>query len=165
MLTVEKQAFKKYLQEELGAYPKLSFPVKNYLVEMLSSYLNSDTFFEKTEGQNRAYEYCLVDLYKKSQISGFQEKLYIFKKIGDLSLYFCGFFRLAAQKKLVHVSYYEQMGQSAYHFISKNYESKSNVFTELASEFKNLSQILFSLNKKSEKKNSQNLLKLYKKRT
>ena len=163
MLVVEKQAFKKYLQEELGAYSVLSFCVKNYLVDLLYSYLYSDTFFEKKEGQVKSYEYCLVDLYTKSQISGVQERIQLLKKIGDLSLYFCGFFRPAAKKKLIHISYYEQMGQSAYGFISKNQDSKSNVFTELSSEFKTLSQILFSLQKRSERQDSRYLLSFTKK--
>lgn len=100
MLVIEKQAFKRYLQEELEAYPVLSFSVKNYLVDLLYSYLYSDTLFEKKEGQTKFHEYCLADLYTKSQTSRFQEKIHVLKKIGDLSLYFCGFFRPAAKKSL-----------------------------------------------------------------
>ena len=160
VLLTKESFFKEYLYKELElASSSLSFPVKNYLVELFCLYLYSDQFFEKQEGQTKSHESTLADLYKKSQISKPQEKLYLFKKIGDLSLYISGFFRLAIKRKIVHISYYEQMGQTAYHLVSSAYGSKPNVFKELAEEFKNLSQILFSIHKKSETKNSRYLLK------
>lgn len=164
MLLTKKTSFKEYVYKELEwASSFLSFNVKNYLADLLCFYLSSDRFFEKREGQIKSYEYILTDLYSKSQTSKFQEKLYLFKKMGDFSLYFSGFFRSAAKKKIVHISYYEQMGQSAYSFISKTYGSKPNVFKELSSEFKELSQILFSIQKKSERQNSKYCLKASKK--
>ena len=158
MLITKQASFKDYLYKEL-APSSLSFTVKNYLVDLLCLYLSSDQLFEKKEGQMKSHECTLVDLYKKSQNSKPVEKLYIFKRMGDFSLYLSGFFRSSIKRKIVHISYYEQMGQSAYGFVGEAYGSKPNVFRELSQEFKNLSQILFSIQKKSEKENSKYLLK------
>ena len=159
MLLIKKSSFKEYLYKELdSASSSLSFTVKTYLVDLLCFYLSSDQLFEKKEGQTKSYESTLADLYKKSQTSKSQEKLYVFKRMGDFSLYLSGFFRSAMKRKIVHISYYEQMGQSAYSFVSESYGSKPNVFKELSNEFKTLSQILFSIQKKSEKQDSKYLL-------
>ena len=156
MLITKKGSFKEYISKELELNsPSLSFAVKKYIVELLCFYLSSDKFFEKREGQTKSYESALADLYKKSQISNPQEKLYLFKRMGDLSLYISGFFRPAVKKKLVHISYYEQMGQTAYHFVSCAHKDKPNVFKELAEKFKSLSQILSFIQKRSERQNKE----------
>ncbi len=164
-MSLEKTtSFKEFFHSELEmASSSLSFDVKNYLVEMLCFFMSSDRVFEKKEGQTKSYECSLTELYEKSQNSKLQEKLYIFKRMGDFSLYLSGFFRSAVKKKIVHISYYEQMGQNAYAFISKNHGSRYNVFKELSHEFKSLSQILFSIQKKSEKQDSKYLLNFIKK--
>ena len=130
---------------------------------MLCFYLPSDKLFEKKQGQTKSYEHSLVELYKKSQKSSkLQEKIHLFKKMGDVSLYLCGFFRPAIQRKIVHISYYEQMGQNAYAFISKNYGPNPNVFRELSYEFKSLSELLFLFWKKTEKQNTKYFLNFIK---
>ena len=160
MSFIKKTSFKEFIHKELDlTSSSLSFHVKNYLVELLLLYLSSDQLFEKRDGQTKPYESTLADLYKKSQTSKKpQEKLYLFKRIGDFSLYISGFFRSAVKRKIVHISYYEQMGQTAYHLVSSAYGSKPNVFRELSNQFKNLSQILFSIQKRSEKQDSKYLL-------
>ena len=45
-------------------------------------YLSSDQLFEKQKGQTQSHENILADLYKKSQTSKPQEKLYLFKEWG-----------------------------------------------------------------------------------
>lgn len=159
MLLTRESDFKEYFLKELNQIsPCLSLNLKNYLLELLCSYLHSDQLFDKKEGEDKFYEKSLLDWYEKSQHSKSQERLFIFKKIGDFSLYLSGFFRPSFKKKLVHISYYEQMGQNAYQVISSAYGKEPNVFEELALEFKNLSEILFSIQKKSNKKDSKYLL-------
>lgn len=155
MLLTEKSSFKDYLYKELEQVDApFSLHVKNYLVELLCLYLPSNQFFIKKEGDTKSYERTLTDLYKKSQTSKPQEQLFIFKRMGDFSLYLSGFFRSAVKRKIVHISYYEQMGQTAYSFVSSAYGSTPNVFEELSKEFKNLSQVLFSIQKRSSEKQS-----------
>ena len=47
------------------------------------------------------------------------------------------------------MSYYEEMGRSAYHYVSQSYTPKSNVFKELSLEFTEISEILFFIQKRS----------------
>ena len=154
MQSASKTSFREYISKELELIStSLPFNVKNYLIDLLCFYISSDRFFEKKAGQSKSYERALADLYKKSQAESQQsEKIYIFKKMGDFSLYISGFFREAVKRKIVHISYYEIMGKNAYNFVSYSYGSRPNVFKELALEFKHLSQILFSLQKRSAKK-------------
>ena len=147
-MLISNKSFKEYLQKELSPY-LLSNSLKSYLIKLLCCYINSEQLFERKEGEIRSHEKMLVEWYKKSQQSNKQEKLHLFKKMGDFSLYLSGFFREAIKKKLVHLSYYEDMGRSAYHYVSQSYPPKFNVFQELSKEFTSLSEILFSLQKQS----------------
>ena len=147
-MIISNKSFKEFLHKELSSYI-LSRPIKDYLINLLCFYLNSDQLFEKKEGESKCYESTLLDWYKKSQNSKTQEKIYLFKRMGDFSLYLSGFFREAIQKKLVHLSYYEEMGRSAYHYVSQSCPLQSNVFKELSKEFRELSEILFYIQKQS----------------
>ena len=88
----DRMSFKQYIQEELSHY-KLPFILKNYLTDLLSSYIRSEEFFEKKKGSIKYSEKKLLTLCQKSQKgSHSSEKLYLLKKIGDFSLYLSGFF-------------------------------------------------------------------------
>jgi len=152
-------SFKQYVQEELSHY-KLPLLLKNYLTELLSFYIRSEKFFDKKEGSVKYSEKHLWDLCQKSRQSPHpNEKLYLLKSIGDFSLYLSGFFRESLKQKITHLSYYEELGQSAYYLIGKNYETRWSLFKELSKNFKSLSKVLFSLQKKSlERRQSKYLL-------
>ena len=147
-MLISNKSFKEFLHKEFSSYI-LSQTIKDYLINLLCFYLSSDQLFEKKNGETKFHETTLLDWYKKSQHSKAQEKIYLFKRMGDFSLYLSGFFREAIQKKLVHLSYYEEMGQSAYHYVSQSYPPQANVFKELSKEFRELSEILFSIQKQS----------------
>ncbi|MCY4321834.1 MAG: hypothetical protein OXC37_05500 [Bdellovibrionaceae bacterium] len=162
-MIISNKSFKEFFHKELSPYT-LPINIKNYLINLLYFYLNSEQFFEKKAGETKFHEIQLLEWYEKSLVSNTQEKLYLFKRMGDFSLYLSGFFRQAIRKKLTHLSYYQEMGQSAYHYVSQSYPPKSNVFTELSGKFKELSEILFVIQKRSvfqnQKKYFLNLKKL-----
>ena len=147
-MLISNKSFKEYLHKELSAYI-LSKSLKDYLINLLCFYISSERFFEKNQAESKFHEKTLVEWYKKSQKSNKQEKLHLFKKMGDFSLYLSGFFREALKRKLVHLSYYEEMGRTAYHYVSQSYPAPVNVFKELSREFSDISEILFSLQKKA----------------
>ena len=145
----QRPSFKQYLQEEFSHY-KIPFLIQNYLTELLSFYIRSENFFEKKQGSVKSSEKHLLDLYQKSQESCYPgEKLYFLKSIGDFSLCLTGFFRESLNRKLTHLSYYEDLGESAYYLVGKKDKPRFHLFKELAQNFKALSKILFSLQKKS----------------
>ncbi len=166
MLLTGKKSFKAYVSEEIDLVDaSLSFEIKNYLSELLYFYLFSERLFEcKTENGN-SYENALVDLYKKICEADSQEKIHLFKKMGDLSLYTSGFFRMAIEKRIVHVSYYESMGQSAYSYLGDYYKDRDNIFNTLSEQFRTLAEILFHIQQKSEAKVDENYLTISKKDT
>ena len=147
-MSISNKPFKEYLQKELSPYI-LSKSIKDYVINLLCFYIHSEQLFEKKEGESKFHEQTLIEWYKKSQHSKTQEKLHLFKKMGDFSLYLSGFFREAIKKKLVHLSYYEEMGRTAYHYVSQSYSPQRNVFKELSTEFTKISEVLFYLQKQS----------------
>ena len=147
-MIISNNSFKEYLHKEFSPY-LLPKSIKDYLINLLCFYLNTKQLFEKKEGETKFHEKTLLDWYKKSQNSSKQEKLYLLKRMGDFSLYWSGFFRKAIKKKLVHLSYYEEMGRTAYHHISQSYDTRPNIFNDLSRDFREFSEILFSIQKQS----------------
>lgn len=159
---MEHNSFRDYIKNELHlADGSLSCEVKNYLADLLYFYVRKDRFYEYHCDPDSGCEKTLVSLYGKIHSARASEKIHLFKKMGDLSLYLSGFFRSAIKKKIVGVSYYEDMGQSAYCYLADCYGSQDNVFTSLYRQFKNLAESLFYIQKKSELKNNRQSIALY----
>ena len=159
---MKQESFKEYIKNELHlANSSLSLEVKNYLADLLYFYLREDRFPEHRHNSSSGCEKTLVSLYEQIHSAKTSEKIYLFKKMGDLSLYVSGFFRSSIQKKVVDVSYYENMGQSAYGYLSDCYGVQGNVFTSLYQQFKDLAESLFYIQKKSELKDNKQSLALY----
>ena len=164
MTAVIKQvSFRDYIKKELSsADSSLSCEVIDYLADLLCFYLRSDRFYQRRGRPEGGCEETLVSLYGKiHSAKARREKIYLFKKMGDLSLYVSGFFRSAVEKKTVDVSYYENMGQSAYGYIADCYGSQKNIFSALSRRFRNLSESLFYIQKKSELKDNKTAVALY----
>ena len=160
---VKQESFKEYIKNELHlADGSLSCEVKNYLAELLYFYLREERFHEHHRDSNSGCERTLISLYGQIHSAKTGEKIYLFKKMGDLSLYISGFFRSSIQKKVVDVSYYENMGQSAYGYLADCYNSQDNVFTSLYQQFKDLAESLFYIQKKSELRDNRHSVALYK---
>ena len=69
-----------------------------------------------------------------------------YRKLGDACLYNCGFFRARLTRRSISASYYEQMGQGAYHRVADLLAWQSNalgqLFVELARSFEGLVRAL-----------------------
>ncbi|MGI9548379.1 MAG: hypothetical protein ACR2M7_00135 [Bdellovibrionales bacterium] len=157
------EAFKSYINEEINSIDSsLSYEIKNYLTDLLYFYLFSERLFEHKSENGRSYEKTLVDLYIRTSEADLQERIYLFKKMGDLSLYISGFFRVAVEKRITDLSYYEDVGQSAYHYLADHYKDRDIIFNSLSEKFKVLSEILFFIQQKSEAKNEEKYLKITK---
>ena len=165
MLVTSEKSFKAYISEEIdSANGSLAIEIKDYLSELLCFYLFSERLFECKAENGNSYESTLVDLYKKTCEANAQEKIYLFKKMGDLSLYTSGFFRVALEKRIVHLSYYEGMGQSAYSYLAEYYKDRGNIFNSLSEQFKTLAEVLFYIQQKAEAKADENYLTIFKRK-
>jgi hypothetical protein len=87
---------------------KLSENVEFYIVNLLCDFVTYRHPTDTTEGD------CLALILKKALESGEQERIALFKRLADTSLYFSGYFQDYFTNKCFDVSYYMQMGSSAY---------------------------------------------------
>ena len=114
-----------------------------YIIYMLNDFTRSDRIFSGVEYGEQIY---FFDLLNRALASQDQEALRIFRHMGDVSLYLCGFFKEFTQNKLISQSYYTDMGISAYaqaSEISKSYTtSNSAIFLELSDQFCNIAKVL-----------------------
>ena len=160
---MKRESFKEYIKTELhSADDSLSCEIKDYLADLLYFYLRGERLYERRHDTGSGYEKTLVSLYGRIHSAKTCEKIYLFKKMGDFSLYISGFFRSSIEKKVVDVSYYENMGQSAYGYLADCYGSQNNVFSSLYRQFKDLAESLFYIQKKSELRDNRQSIALYK---
>lgn len=161
IVLTEKGSFKEFISSELHvADASLPKEIKSYLTDLLSFYLFTDRLFEYKEDKKSYCEQTFNELYVKLQEAQLNERVHLLKKMGDLSLYTSGFFRASIKRKIVDISYYEIIGERAYGNLAHFYNEKS-VFESLSKEFKNLSEILFYIQKKLGLQGDQNYIKLY----
>lgn len=155
-IVCEKNYFKKFLHLELQkSKPLLSQEIRNYLVDLLHFYLFTHRLFDCKDESGNFHDQIFVHLCKKIQETDSKNELiYLYKKMGDLSLYLSGFFRHFVQKKGMHLTYYEGMGQNAYSFLANKYErfEKNNIFKFLCEDFSCLAEALYLLQENSKYK-------------
>ena len=133
-----------------------------YLVDLLTQYIETERFFEKTQDGKLSNHY-LVDLYARHLAAGPEEKKAILRRLGDISLVISGYFAASLSRKNVSIEYYFGMGGTAYLTLSRmHFDSTSqNLFVELSSKFQPLSNILGELSERSGVQSNSDLLRLY----
>ena len=68
-----------------------------------------------TEGDDA----LLVDLHLQARQGGRAQAIQAYRELGDKALYITGFFPKSLSRKTVGVSYYQDMGSSAYHCLAQ----------------------------------------------
>ncbi len=129
-----------------------SLEVKNYLGDLLQSYILADHLFSEISSSGRRHIKTLAELYLQTYSSSTGLKRSTLKQVGDRSLYMSGFFREALKRKSVSVDYYISMGKRAYQTLA-NLQNQ-NLFNELADRFLDLMFILFRIQKSNLKETS-----------
>ncbi len=83
-----------------------------------------------------------MDFLESQQATG-NKRIELLKEIGDKSLLFSGLFPGLAQKKLVSIDYFVDMGRTAYLTVSEIETTKgSELFAALSKEFQSLRLVL-----------------------
>ena len=123
----------------------VSTDVKTYLTELLQFYIFSDHLFSKINSSGKKEMKTLAEMYLKSCTSSVDIMKSNLKTVGDTSLYISGFFREHLKRKLVSVDYYIDMGQQAYETLADF--SKRRLFKEMSTRFKDLTFVLFYIQK------------------
>ena len=95
------------------------------------------------------------------------QSIKLLKRIGDLSLYITGFFSDSLTTKLMDVSYYIAMGETAYNDLSYLSSQKaseeifSEVYDELALKFTDFVSVFNEISEQSELSTNKGRLRLY----
>jgi hypothetical protein len=139
-------------------------PLANeYLVKLLTHYIFADNLFDETTDGGKKTRSTLAELYLKAMNSETNIRYDLLKKLGDTSLYISGFFSESLNRKVVDVSYYVNMGESAFHSLANTVseEAYSNLYKDFSKHFVKYMEALNYISKQTNLKKDSNLLKLY----
>ncbi len=130
-----------------------------YLVELLTRFMESDAFFART-AEGKLADNFLVGLYSE-YIQGSPEiKRQVLKRLGDVCMMVTGFFPDSLNRKLVDVDYYAGMGGAAYWQLAQEPTSPT-VYKELSVKFRTFSGLLGEMSERSGLQSNTDVLRLY----
>jgi hypothetical protein len=141
-----------------------SLDAEFYIVNLLKEFSKSDKVFEKEN--NHLLEQPLAVLLERAVHSNFATRLKTLKYLGDISLYFAGYFPMHLNRKCVDVNYYISMGGGAYLTLAscvQNAKSFYDIYNELGMEFRQFVNLLTEVNILCGRKSNNDILKLYEK--
>ena len=116
--------------------------IEFYLVNLLCEFIDPSTIY--TDSGEIDLHTPLAIMLKNALESAPSEQVKIYKRIGDTSLYFSGYFQDYFNRKTVNVDYYISMGASAYTSVSSIMRERhrdehfTTMYSDLANEFENL---------------------------
>lgn len=137
--------------------------VKGYLVDLLSFYVPTHNLFDELDSSGRRTRGTLAETMLKAQNADIHERIELYKKLADRSLYISGFFGDSLQRKLIDVDYYAEMGGMAYGALSDcaREDNHRKVYRELAQRFLDFVEILTHISSRAHLQNEENILRLY----
>lgn len=141
-----------------------SSPLANeYLVKLLTHYISADNLFDETTDSGKKTRSTLAELYLKATNAESSVRQDLLKKLGDTSLYISGFFSESLNRKVVDVTYYINMGESAFNLLSGavTEEVYSNLYKDFSTQFVKYMDALSYISKQTNLQKDSNLLKLY----
>ena len=125
----------KYAFTELGV--ETTEETEAYLVHLLDGFSKPDAQTNADVGFDRPAAMIL----EEAMMANSERRIEIFRRLGDSSLYSCGFFAEHLSRKTVGTAYYLRMGRTAYQSLSDLMRFKEPggifqaIFTELAAKF------------------------------
>ena len=158
--------FGEVLQEAFESRQIKTFPlVHQYLIDMLTYYMFTDNLFDidKETGQRKSP--FLAELYltaHQKDLTG-EERVDLYKKLGDTSLYISGFFGDSLKRKVVDVDYYAGIGGAAYGCLAEQAEESlyAKLYEEFAHRFLEFVDVLTFISQKVLIQTNKDLLRLY----
>jgi len=134
-----------------------------YLVDLLTRFLQSDTFFSKTAG-GKLEDNVLAQIYAQYVQSSPDQQQILLRRLGDVCLMVTGFFADSLKRKVVDVDYYCGMGGAAYGQLSLHVNGAGQpVYKELSVRFKTFSDVLGEMSERTGLQSNGDLLRLYEK--
>lgn len=155
--------FSQHVKESLkNQHITITKTSEHYLIHLLADFTFSQNTFNLTHSDNRP----LAIIYHQAQQETAENKIKIFKELGDFSLFITGFFPDSLNRKVTDVDYYILLGKSAYENLSgifkKNHKDTFTLlFDELAEKFVSITDILAEISSKSSTQWNDGILRLY----
>lgn len=125
---------------------ELKVDLEFYLVNLLCEFINPAQL--QLDEKMGVLDTPLALMLKKALESSPEMQIKVYKRLGDTSLYFAGYFQDYIQKKTVDLNYYVDMGSAAYERTShllrsqKNDTHFSGMYLELSQEFRKLVSVI-----------------------
>jgi hypothetical protein len=120
---ITSASLQNYFFENLNELNRKSLlPVPNELIfyssQLMEKFSLSHELFDQTTG--RPKDKILGLMYLESQTHSFDEQIKIYKEVGDVSLFLCGYFGKSLSKKIHDTEYYMVLGKNAYLNLDKH---------------------------------------------
>ncbi len=117
--------FSQHVKESLkNQHITITKTSEHYLVHLLTDFTFSQNTFNLAHSDNRP----LAIIYHQAQQETAENKIKIFKELGDFSLFITGFFPDSLNRKVTDVDYYIFLGKSAYVNLSSIFEKNQRRF-------------------------------------
>ncbi len=158
ILETPQQFFKERVDEaKLSASVPLTLDVEFYLVNLLCEFINPSKINLAISGNDSSNEKHFMNrplafILQDAQQAPDHERLEKLRRLGDISLYISGFFQDYFNRKTFDVSYYVDLGSTAYEQVANlkkakqsSDSSQSLVFGEMAREFSSLVNLIANI--------------------
>lgn len=135
--------------------------VEDYLVQILVNYVVADRL--KADEQIDDRSVTLAESLLKAVQSDHSTKIDLLKKLGDRTLYTCGFFGDSLQRKIIDVDYCIEMGGTAYALLAEStrQDTLSQVYSIYSRRFLDFVDALNYISEKAQLQSSDNVLRVY----
>jgi hypothetical protein len=140
---------------------------EHYVVNLLTLFSDADALFERGEGSARSgLKPLAVMLGEALEAPTHEARFRGLQRLGDVSLFICGFFAAGFARKLVDIDYHIAMGGRAYGTLAENCSpargrTLRQVFAELATKFTPMVDALNEISESSYQHSDRDRLRLY----
>ncbi len=158
--------FKEAVRDAFANRRIQAFPMaEDYLVGILEHYVSAENLHESESvdelGQKKPT--TLAEMLLTAAQAEHATKVDMLKKMGDRTLYVCGFFGDSFQRKIIDLDYCADMAGTAYHMLAQSTkeDTLSRVYTLYANKFLVFVEALNYISEKSQMQSTTNVLRIY----
>ena len=162
-----KEFFRDALHEAL-AHQRVAVEgeTEHYVVNLLTLFSDADALFERGDGQRAGLKPLALMLGEALEAPTPEARFRGLQRLGDVSLFICGFFAAGFARKLVDIDYHIAMGGRAYGTLAENCSpargrTLRQVFAELAAKFTPMVDALNEISESSYQHSDRDRLRLY----
>ncbi len=166
MFVSPKDFFKEAVRDAFSKRRIEAFPMaEDYLVNVLEHYVIAAHLHESEEIDELGHKKpsTLAETLLIAAQSEHSTKVDMLKKLGDRTLYVCGFFSDSFERKVIDVDYCAEMGGTAYRILAQSTreDTLSKVYTLYSQKFLAFVDALNYISEKSQLQSSNNVLRIY----